>query len=133
MTLTGTVPGLTTTNASGNYAFTSLVNGGSYIVTPSKESRQLASSGINTVDAIAVQGHFLVTGFPLEGCPLAAADVNGDSDVNTVDAIAIQRFFLGLSGGIANVGKYHFTPVNRSYSGVTTNQTGQNYNAGNFR
>jgi hypothetical protein len=41
--------------------------------------------------------------------------------------IAIQRFFLGLSTGIANVGKYSFNPVNRSYSPLLVNQTGQNY------
>lgn len=127
MTLTGTVAGSTTTDASGSYAFTSLVNGGSYVVTPSKASILPASAAINTVDAVAVQRHFLVTGLPLEGCPLAAADVNGDSAVNTIDAIAIQRFFLGALSGTANVGQYRFNPVSRSYSGVTTNQTGQNY------
>jgi hypothetical protein len=47
--------------------------------------------------------------------------------VDTVDVIAIQRFFLGLSTGIANTGKYQFTPANRSYVGLLANQTGQNY------
>jgi hypothetical protein len=59
---------------------------------------------------------------------LSAADTNGDSNVTTVDVIAVQRFFLGLSTGIANVGKYSFNPANRSYSGITTNQTLQDYN-----
>jgi hypothetical protein len=45
------------------------------------------------------------------------------------DVVAIQRFFLSQPTGIANVGKYQFNPVNRSYPGVVTNQTGQNYNA----
>ena len=49
--------------------------------------------------------------------------------INTVDVIAIQRFFLGLSTGIANTGKYQFTPVNRTYPGIVSNQTGQNYDA----
>lgn len=49
---------------------------------------------------------------------------------NTVDVIAIQRFFLGYStGGIAKVGKYQFIPPNRTYSGVSNNQTSQNYDA----
>ena len=56
-----------------------------------------------------------------------AADVNGDSSVNTVDVIAIQRFFLGLSTGIANTGRYQFIPVNRTYTGIVSNQTAQNY------
>ena len=53
--------------------------------------------------------------------------MNGDTSVNTVDVIAIQRFFLGLSTGIANTGKYKFTPVNRTYTAIVTNQTGQGY------
>src|SRR5205814_649930 len=43
------------------------------------------------------------------------------------DVIAIQRFFLGSSTGIANVGKYQFNPANRIYSGIVSDQTGQNY------
>jgi hypothetical protein len=41
--------------------------------------------------------------------------------------IAIQRFFLGLTTGIGNCGKYQFSPLSRSYSRLTSNQTGQNY------
>jgi hypothetical protein len=63
----------------------------------------------------------------LSGCRLTAADVNGDTSIDTVDVIAIQRFFLGLSTGIANTGKYQFTPVNRTYTGIVSNQTAQNY------
>src|SRR5207248_6175436 len=73
------------------------------------------------------QRHFLNLGPPLVGCRLIAADVNGDTSVNTVDVIAIQRFFLGLSTGIANTGQYQFTPANRTYTGIVSSQTGQNY------
>jgi hypothetical protein len=79
------------------------------------------------VDVIATQRHFLNIGTPLSGCRLTAADVNGDASINTVDVIAIQRFFLTLTTGIANTGKYRFTPVNRSYVGVVSDQTAQNY------
>jgi hypothetical protein len=81
------------------------------------------------LDAIATQRHFLSIGVPLSDCRLTAADVNDDSSVNTSDVIAIQRFFLGLSGGIANVGKYRFDPASRTYSGIDTDQTGQDYGA----
>jgi hypothetical protein len=47
--------------------------------------------------------------------------------IDTVDVIAVQRFFLGLSTGVANVGKYKFNPVNRTYTSLVTNRTGQNY------
>ena len=94
--------------------------------TPSKAARLPGSTGINTVDVIAVQRHFLAISL-LTGCRLTAADVNGVNGVDTVDVVAIQRFFLGLSTGIANTGMYRFTPVNRFYVGIITNQTAQDY------
>ena len=127
LTLTGSASGSTLTDGSGNYTFSSLPSGGSYTVTPTKAALAPSSAGIDTVDVIATQRHFLGLGTPLSGCRLTAADVNGINGVDTVDVIAIQRFFLGLSTGIANTGKYQFNPVSRSYPGVASNQTGQNY------
>jgi hypothetical protein len=125
LTLTGSTSGSTLSDSSGNYAF-SVINGGSFTVTPSKAGLAPGSNGINTLDVLAVQRHFLRI-VPLTGCPLAAADVNGDSNITTIDVVAIQRFFLGLSTGIANVGRYQFNPTNRSYTQLTSDQTAQDY------
>jgi Dockerin type I domain len=125
LTLTGSTSGSTLSDSSGNYAF-SVINGGSFTVTPTKAGLAPGSNGINTLDVLAVQRHFLRI-VPLTGCPLAAADVNGDSNITTVDVVAIQRFFLGLSTGIANVGRYQFNPTNRSYTQLTSDQTAQDY------
>ena len=81
------------------------------------------------MDVIATQRHFLNLGTPLSGCRLTAADVNGINGVDTIDVIAIQRFFLGFSTGIANTGKYQFSPASRGYPGVVSNQTAQNYDS----
>jgi hypothetical protein len=105
-----------------------LTAGGNYTVTPSKAALTPGSSGIDTVDIVAIQRHFLNIGTPLSGCRLTAADVNADSMIDTVDVIAVQRFFLTLSSGIGNVGRYQFNPPNRSYSNLISDQTGQNYN-----
>ena len=98
-------------------------------MTPSKAALPPASAGITTVDVVAIQRHFLNIGTLLSGCRLTAADVNNSSSIDTVDVIAIQRFFLSFSSGTANVGKYQFSPSNRTYTGVSSNQTGQNYDA----
>lgn len=127
LTLTGSTDASTTSDALGNYTFTSLSSGGSYVVTPTKSALLPSSAGINTVDVIATQRHYLAIGNPLSGCGLAAADVNGDTAVNTLDVIAIQRFYLGATTGTGNVGKYQFSPANRSYPGLVTDQTDQNY------
>lgn len=127
LTLTGDASASTSTNGSGTYTLTAVPAGGNYTVTPSKATLSPAAAGIDTVDVVAIQRHFLVLGTPLSGCRLTAADVNASSGIDTVDVVATQRFFLGFSTGIANVGKYQFSPVNRTYSGVSTNQTGQDY------
>jgi hypothetical protein len=126
LTLTGGASGSTLSDSSGDYLFSGLPSGGTYTLTPSKAPLAPGSSGINTVDVIAVQRHFLgVT--PLTGCRLAAADVNSDGRVDTRDVTAINRFYLGQSTGIGNTGRYNFIPISRTYTGVTTNQPAQNY------
>ena len=65
-------------------------------MTPAKTALAPGSAGINTVDVLATQRHFLNIELIPAGCRLTAADVNGDTNVNTVDVLAIQRFFLGL-------------------------------------
>jgi len=126
--LGGDVSGSALSDNSGNYQLPSLTAGGTYTVTPSKAARTPGSTGINTVDVIATQRHFLIIGTPLSGCPLLASDTNGDASINTVDVVAIQRFFLALPNGIANTGKYQFSPTSRSYPAVAVDQTNQNYN-----
>ena len=126
MTLTGSSSGSTLTDASGNYTFTGLVAGGNYTVTPTKAGRTPGSNNVNTVDVIGIQRHFLNVTL-LTGCRLIAGDCAAPAGINTVDVIAVQRFFLGLTTGIGNVGKYGFTPTSRSYTPLTSNQTGQGY------
>ncbi len=127
MTLTGGPGGSTSSSGTGTYSFIGLNSGGNYTVTPTKPGLAVGSAGITTVDVVAIQRHFLNI-IPLTGCHLAAGDVSGGG-IDTVDVIAVQRFFLGYTTGIANVGKYQFTPVNRTYTSVTTNQTAQDFSA----
>jgi hypothetical protein len=141
MTLTGTSAGTTTTDALGNYTFSSLPSGGNYAVTPSKTALAPGATGINGIDAVAVQRHFLQLGTPLAICRLTAGDVNvPPNGIGTTDAVAIQRFFLTFTTGIAQTGQYTFsscppfvpspTPCpNLSYTGLTTNQIAANFDA----
>jgi hypothetical protein len=127
LTLAGSGSGSTLSDNSGSYQFSSLLAGGSYTVTPTKAALAPASAGINTVDVVAVQRHFLNIVLLPSGCRRMAADVTGNASISTADVIAIQRFALGMSTGTANTGKYQFTPASRAYLGIVSNQTGQNY------
>ena len=91
----------------------------------------LGTNGINTADALLVQKHFLGT-ITLTGCALQAADVNETGGVQTNDAQGIQQFFTFLPNplpGTNHSGQWRFSPANRTYPGLTGNQTGQNYDA----
>src|SRR5215831_3586670 len=79
LTLTGSSTGSTLSDNSGDYSFT-VSSGGSYTITPTKAALTPGTVGINTVDVIAIQRHFLNIVL-LTGCRLAGADVNGDSAV----------------------------------------------------
>jgi hypothetical protein len=125
--LTGDSTATTLSDGSGNYQFSAIAAGGNYTVTPSIAAREPGSPGINTIDVIATQQHFLNVSLLPPGCRRDAADVNGDTLITTVDVIAIQRFFLGLSTGIANTGEYKFTPASRTYPGTMTDQAGQDF------
>lgn len=129
LTLTGDAQGLSLSDAGGDYNFATLASGGNYTVTPSKSGLTPGVNGINTIDVLATQRHFLGLVLIPPGCRLTAADVNNDNSINTVDVVAIQRFFLSMSTGLANVGKYQFSPPNRSYAGVTGNQINQDFDA----
>ena len=98
-------------------------------VTPTKAARPAGSQGIDTVDVLSVQRHFLGLGTPLTGCRLTAADCAAPVGITTGDVIAIQRYFLIFTTGIGSVGQYRFTPPNRVYPPPINNQTGQNYDA----
>lgn len=129
LTLTGTLGGSTVSNATGQYALTGLISGGTYTLTPTKSDLPSGSAGINTIDVIAVQRHFLSIALIPPGCSSLAADVNADATINTLDAIGIQRFTIGLLFGTANVGKYQFIPPSRSYPGIIVSQINQNYDS----
>jgi hypothetical protein len=129
MSLTGPspAPSSTPTDGSGNYTLSNLTPGETYTVTPSKDALPSGSAGIDTVDVIAAQFHYLTVALIPPGCGRDAANVNGDNRIDTSDVVAIQRFFLGRPFGFANVGKYQFTPAGRTYPMIASDQTGQDY------
>lgn len=127
LNVTGDMTTSTLSDSGGNYWFSSFAAGGSYTVTPDKSRLNPGAATVNTVDLVAVQRHFLgIARFP-PGCQFTASDVTGDGVANTADVIAMQRFVLGLVNGIANTGKYQFTPSSRSYPTLMADQTTQNY------
>ncbi len=86
-----TVVATTTTNAIGNYTFSS-VYAGSYVV---KAAPNKPWGGGNSNDALLILKHFAVNP-PLTGLYLKAADVNASGVVNSSDALLVAQRFVTL-------------------------------------
>ncbi|MFN0279168.1 MAG: PQQ-dependent sugar dehydrogenase [Pyrinomonadaceae bacterium] len=121
-------PNVSTTTAApgsseGDYSLTGF-GAGSYTVTPTKIG---GDNGISSFDAARVAQH--AAGFPplLNANQLIAADASGSGGVSSFDAALIAQFVVSEVGGES--GTWKFQPVNRSYSSVTTNISGEDYNA----
>ncbi|HEY6121346.1 MAG TPA: DUF4214 domain-containing protein [Pyrinomonadaceae bacterium] len=127
VTATGGAPASTNSDANGVYSLMNLAAGGSYTVTPSKTSTT-GSAGVDTADVTALRRHVLGTVL-LTGCRLMAADANGDTVIDTADIVPTRRFALGFATGLSGVGVWHFTPPNRSYVSVISDQLNQDYDA----
>jgi hypothetical protein len=113
------------TNSSGAYSLANLISGGNYTVTPSK------TGGIGTpfssVDASRVLQAIvgLVTLTPQQ---TVAADSDSSADLSTVDASNILKAIVGLPNA-GTVGQWKFLPAQKTYSSLTSNLTGQNFEA----
>ncbi len=113
------------TNSSGAYSLNNLNSGGNYTVTPSK------TGGIGTpfssVDASRVLQAIvgLVTLTPQQ---TVAADSDSSADLSTVDASNILKAIVGLPNA-GTVGQWKFLPAQKTYSSLSTNLTGQNFEA----
>lgn len=110
---------------------------GPYTVTPSKVGGVVNFLGggqtITSFDSAMIARH--VVGFttptpilPFTAAQIAAADVSGTGGVTSFDAALIARWVAGLPG-FGNTATWVFTPTNRAYANVNTDQTGQDYTA----
>ena len=121
-------PNVSTTTAApgvgvGTYTLTGF-GAGAYTVTPTKTG---GVNGISSFDAARIAQH--VAGVPplLNATQLVAADTSGNTTVSSFDAGLLAQWVVSTVGGIT--GTWKFQPANRPYASVTTNITGENYNA----
>ena len=98
---------------------------GAYTVSPAKVGGQ--NGAINSFDAGKIAQH--VAGIsPLTGNQPLIADVSNNGVISSFDAAEIANYVVsGSPAGLT--GTWKFSPVNRSYPGVVTDQTAQNYDA----
>lgn len=111
--------------STGQYTLSGM-GAGAYTVTPSKVGG-VAPLGltITTTDSAEIAKH-VVNIITLNATQLTVADVSGTGGVTSFDAALIARWATGLTG-YGSTAQWRFTPVNRSYPNVNTDQTAQDY------
>ena len=124
MTRSGASTAVATTNSSGSYSFTIQATG-AHTVTPSLTGRV---NGISAFDAAFIAQ--CVAGVRTStDCPLLAADASGNNLLSAFDAAQVAQYAAGLAGPTSRVGKWLFSPANRTYATLTSDLLSENYTA----
>ncbi|MGH7601897.1 MAG: cohesin domain-containing protein, partial [bacterium] len=103
----------TTTDASGSYQFSSILQG-SCKLTPGKSDD--LRGAISGSDVLRVQRVLAFLDPPLTGCAFRAADVTKDGSLSGADAVAMLRFLAFFTSGIGFTGQWVFTPPDTSFT-----------------
>jgi hypothetical protein len=107
----------------GNYTLTGF-GAGSYTVTPTKSDGQ---NSITSFDAAKIAQY--VAGIVLlTDNQLIVADTSDNGIISSFDAALIARHVIGAPP-FGTTGTWKFIPVNRNYSSVTGNLTGEDFTA----
>ncbi len=128
LAVTGSVNISQISNGSGDYAFLGLEKGGSYLVTPYKETdSDVGPLDITTYDA-ALTAQAAVGLRVLTSNQNIAADVSKDDVLSTYDAALIARYAVGLSKlPDSHVGEWFFSPASRSYTNLILDKLDENF------
>ncbi len=94
------------TDNNGQYAFTSLPENASYIVTPKKDINYM--DGVSTLDLVLIQRHILNIESFTSPYKYFAADVNKDNNVTVGDLSALRKLILGIDAKFQNNTSWRF-------------------------
>ena len=105
---------MTTTNSSGEYNFSTLMNY-SYTIEGRKTDDYL--NGVSTLDLVIIQKHLLGLDELSNPYYIVAADANGDQKVTASDLTELRKLILGI---------YSKLPKSNSWKFINSNQTFEN-------
>ncbi|MBK6929495.1 MAG: T9SS type A sorting domain-containing protein [Saprospirales bacterium] len=137
--LTGAGSGSDLTDVNGDYLIVPPYAAGNYTLTPVKSINKL--NGVTVADAVAIQQHVAYITLITSLYKKVAADVNKSNSITTFDATIINQSLLGNPAALAQFKtSWRFAPQSHimtnppwgfpesiSLTGVTSNQTGQDF------
>ena len=123
----GTVIGTTTTNASGSYSFSNLING-SYTIEPSTTK---SWGGVTASDVLLYKKHIANISL-LNGIFLSSGDVNGSGGLTAADVLLVKKRIAIIVNSFT-VGDWLFNnlPITINNGNVTQNFSGLCYGDAN--
>jgi hypothetical protein len=101
------------TDYEGKFAFTGIIAGNSYTVSPFKNDDVL--NGVSTLDIVMIQRHILGLAVLNSPYKMIAADVNKDGKVSSLDLVELRKVILGTNATITNNTSWRFVDKNYSF------------------
>ena len=118
--------GSATTNTSGAYQLTGLTTGTNYTVIPDRNTGPSCTASISFFDA-SLAAQYAIGLITLDAMKQSAADVSGNGQVSFLDASLIAQYAIGQITQFPSNARWCFSPIQRSYTPLTSTQTNQNY------
>jgi len=142
--LTGDATLSTRTDAQGNYEFKNIPAGGTYTLTPERDTVPL--NGVSTYDLVLISKHILSLEPFSNVWKMLAADVNRSGNITTYDIVEARKLILGIYPTLPAAASWRFLPADTAFpdpanpfkSGtvlndfITLSNLQANFTAGNF-
>lgn len=142
--LTGDATLSTRTDAQGNYEFRNIPAGGTYTLTPIRDTFQL--NGVSTYDLVLISKHILGVEPLSSTWKMIAADVNRSNTITTYDIVEARKLILGIYPVLPAAQSWRFLPATTSFPDptnpfktgtvlndfITVSNLQANFTAGNF-
>ncbi|MCB9306170.1 MAG: hypothetical protein H6565_06205 [Lewinellaceae bacterium] len=115
--ITGGAAATVYTDTLGNFVFHGIPAGGSYQITPERDSNDL--NGVSTFDLVLISKHIL--GLETLDSPwkIIASDANKSGSVTTFDIVEIRKVILGINNTFPNNSAWRFFPSYASFPNPT--------------
>jgi large repetitive protein len=112
--LSGSASDTAYTDAGGNYSFSNLNAGGTFTVTPHKDTND--QNGVTTYDLVLISKHIL--GLEPFSSPwkILASDANKSNTVTTFDIVEGRKVILGINSEFPSNTSWRFFPADLTFA-----------------
>jgi len=111
--ISGGTSGFIYTNAQGQYNFPNVPAGGTYVLTPVRDTNDL--NGVTTVDLVLIANHILSLETLNSPWKIIASDINRNNSVTPLDIVEGRKLILGIYPTLPNSTSWRFFPASITF------------------